>query len=386
MKFVFISNYFNHHQKPFCEEMYKKLGPDFVFISTTVMREERRKLGYTYDYSPKYVVFSYEGEEQRNKAISLINAADVVLAGAAPNDLLVGRIRSGKLLIRYSERIYKKRMSFVRKIYHFFKLHQNDCWKKNVYLICAGAYTAHDYSSIYMYRKRSYKWGYFPEVKKYDIDQLISRKKTNSILWCGRFIDWKHPDDAIQVAKKLRDDGYDIRLNMIGTGVIENDLKNLINKYDLEDTVFLLGSMSPEKVRIYMEEAGIYLFTSDQQEGWGAVLNEAMNSGCAIVASHAIGSVPYLIKDGDNGIVYISGNVKMLYEKVKYFLDHPELQKEFGKSAYKTVVNEWNAVIASERIMALSTALLNNEKSPILYETGVCSKAGVVYDNWLNEL
>ena len=33
-----------------------------------------------------------------------------------------------------------------------------------------------------------------------------------------------------------------------------------------------------------MEQADIYLFTSDRNEGWGAVANEAMNSACAMVA------------------------------------------------------------------------------------------------------
>jgi hypothetical protein len=37
--------------------------------------------------------------------------------------------------------------------------------------------------------------------------------------------------------------------------------------------------MPPEEVRVHMEQSNIYLFTSDFGEGWGAVLNEAMNSG-----------------------------------------------------------------------------------------------------------
>ena len=45
----------------------------------------------------------------------------------------------------------------------------------------------------------------------------------------------------------------------------------------------------------YMESSHIFLlFTSDRNEG--AALNESMNSGCAVVASDAIGSVPYLMR------------------------------------------------------------------------------------------
>ena len=44
--------------------------------------------------------------------------------------------------------------------------------------------------------------------------------------------------------------------------------------------------------------------------------------------SHFIlGSVPFLIQDGINGLVYPSGDIDALYEKVKYLLDKPEEQE-----------------------------------------------------------
>jgi glycosyltransferase involved in cell wall biosynthesis len=119
-----------------------------------------------------------------------------------------------------------------------------------------------------------------------------------------------------------------------------------------------------------MEEAGIYLFTSDRQEGWGAVLNEAMNSGCSVVASHAAGSAPYLIHDGENGLLYTSGNVDEMYEKVKRLLDSPEDQRRIGSAAYTTMRDTWNAEIAVDRILLLTERILAGEKHPNLFEKG----------------
>ena len=48
-----------------------------------------------------------------------------------------------------------------------------------------------------------------------------------------------------------------------------------------------MGALKPADVRKEMERADIFLFTSDYKEGWGAVLNEAMNARCAIVAVHS---------------------------------------------------------------------------------------------------
>ncbi len=111
-----------------------------------------------------------------------------------------------------------------------------------------------------------------------------------SILWVGRLIKWKHPELAIIVAKMLRDSGYDFNMKIIGQGEMKAELIKMIKIYNLEKYIYFLDYMSPEKVREHMEQANIFLFTSDYNEGWGAVLNEAMNSGCSVVASHAIGT------------------------------------------------------------------------------------------------
>lgn len=382
MKVVFVSNYFNHHQKPFCEEMYKELKGFFAFIATSVMREERKQLGYNQDDQPEYVCLAYQGDGQMKKALDLIDQAEVVIIGSAPNNMVLRCIRKNKLVFRYTERPYKKTPSYIKKIYHFWRWHQNDLWKNNVYMLCASAYAYSDYASVGMYKKRSYKWGYFPEIKKYDIDELVSKKEFDTLLWCGRFIDWKHPDDAIQIARKLKEEGYKFRLNMIGTGVMESELKQLVKEFSLDDVVTFCGSMSPEQVRSYMEKAGIYLFTSDKQEGWGAVLNEAMNSACAVVASHAIGSVPFLLKDGKNGYVYESGNIDSLYTKVKYLLDHPENQQIFGSEAYKTMITEWNAEVATKRFINLADRINMGENKSDVYQTGPCSNANLMKDDW----
>ena len=166
---------------------------------------------------------------------------------------------------------------------------------------------------------------------------------------------------------------------------MEDQLKIRAAEASFDVYVTFLGSMKPSQVRSHMEQAGIYLFTSDRQEGWGAVLNESMNSGCAVVASHAIGAVPYLVKNNENGLIYQSGNVDMLYEKVKYLLDHPEEQKRLGKAAYRTITETWNAEVAAQRLINLAQHILNGEESPDLYENGPCSRAEIIKDDWFHE-
>ena len=123
-----------------------------------------------------------------------------------------------------------------------------------------------------------------------------------------------------------------------------------------------------------MEKANIYLFTSDYNEGWGAVLNESMNSGCAVVASHAIGSVPFLLKHDINGLIYNNDQAEDLFAQVESLIKDQALREKLGRNAYHTIHETWNAKIAAENILLLSKSLLTgNQHAPI--ENGPCSIA-----------
>lgn len=375
MKLVFISNFFNHHQQPLSEVLFRRDDVDYHFIATMPMPAQRKTFGYHMEQLPSYVCPSYESDGQMRRALELLDEADVVITGSAPEWMVRRCIRQNKLLFRYAERPVKKREPW-KYIPRLIRWNWRNPFWKPIYLLCASAYTAGDYAKFGLFRNKAYEWGYFPETKRYeDIDRLLSKKVPTDILWCGRFLDWKHPEDAIRAVKKLKEEGYSFHLRFIGSGGEETKLRTMVVEDSLEDRVDFLGSMKPEQVREHMEKTGIYLFTSDRQEGWGAVLNESMNSGCAVIASHAIGSVPFLMKDGENGLVYRSGDVDMLYEKIRYLLDNPGEQKRLGKVAYETIVNEWNAQVAAERVVKLAQVILNGERYPDLFESGPCRRA-----------
>ena len=143
-----------------------------------------------------------------------------------------------------------------------------------------------------------------------------------------------------------------------------------------------MNELRPEQVRRCMERSGVFLFTSDRQEGWGAVVNEAMNSGCAVVAGHAAGSVPYLLRDGENGLLYPSGDTQALYRRIRLLLDDPGLQQRLGSAAYRTVTWLWSPEEAARRLLLLAEHILAGEESPVLFEDGPCSPAPLLRDDW----
>ncbi len=381
-KVVFLSNFFSHHQKPFSDEMFKLFGSGYSFIETGAMGEARKELGWKRDLS-SYVVVKEEWEKNRDFYQKIIDEADVVIIGSAPEYLVKSRKKQKKVIFRYSERPLKTKDFFLKCILRYFKWQMLNFPRKRTYMLCSSAYTAFDYSRYGLFKGRSYKWAYFPDFKQYeDVDSLIAQKERASIVWVARFIDWKHPEMAIKLARKLRDDGYEFKIHMIGIGPLFDFYKNEIQKYELSQYVELQGAMSPEEVRSCMEKAEIHIFTSDRQEGWGAVLNESMNSACAVVANHAIGSVPFLLKDGENGFIYEDGVYEDFYAKVKFLLDNKDLRYKFSKNAYNTISQEWNAEVAANRFVELAEQVLQGEKAPMIFKEGVCSISEIYRDDW----
>ena len=376
MTVTFFSNFLLHHQTPFCEAMVKLLGSNFKFVATQPVPQERLDLGYSdLNHQVDYAVNSYESEELFREAVRLGKESDVVIIGDAPDAFIEERLRENKLTFRYWERFFKEgrwRILDPRVLRAYYKLHYR-YRKQNLYMLCASAYTAPDCRFIHSYPNKTYRWGYFPPVKRYDsIEDVIAGKRPNSLLWAGRFLDWKHPEAAVALAARLKKEGVDCTLSMIGTGAEEEKIKRMIAQNGLADRVHLLGAMPPEEVRRHMEGSEIFLFTSDRNEGWGAVLNESMNGGCAVVASRAIGSVPYLLKNGENGLIYQNGDRNDLYQKVKFLLENPAVRKQIGKAAYQTLIDVWNAETAAARFLALAEAIKQGKDTP--FAQGPCSK------------
>lgn len=377
MKLAFVSNFMNHHQRPLSLALASTPGVDYRFVATEPFTGAGVSDGYRdMNQGDGFILRPYESAEQKAEALAFCRDADVVIIGSAPDEYIIDRLRENKLTFRYCERFFKNGRWRILDPRVFLSCHlQHTRYrKKDLYMLCASAYTAPDCRFIRAYPEKTYKWGYFPPVTQYEsIGAILSAKKKNSILWVARMIPLKHPEVPLEIAKRLRDDGYDFELNFIGTGELEGKIKTFIEENDLSDRVHLLGSMSPEEVRTHMEQSEIFLFTSDRNEGWGAVLNESMNSACAAVANSAIGSVPFLIRNRENGLVYEDGDLDDLYEKVKHLLDHPDERAKIGEAAYRTLTETWNAENAAARLLKLIESLQTGKDTP--YTDGPCSRA-----------
>ena len=385
MKITMISNYINHHQIPFSNALFEKIGDNYHFIQTEPMEEERIQMGWGIEAEKiPYVLFL---DKDFEKCIKLIDDSDILLVGwMEREDLIVDRLNSDKLTIRISERLYREGQwkaispkGLIRK-YKEHTSHRKD----PIYLLCAGAYVPSDFSIVKAYPNKMFRFGYFPEFKEFTADQLqkmhIWGNKKNQeeiqIVWAGRFIPLKHPEFAIKLAESLKNEGYRFHLHMVGGGELEQELKQEVKCKNLDKEITFYGFLKPTKVRTIMEKCHIHLFTSNYLEGWGAVVNEGMNSGCVEVANVEVGAAPYLISHGENGLVYKDGSYEDMETQVKFLLDNPVKASKMGMEAYNTIAKDWNAKEAAERLLQFYDDWKSGKIE--LSETGPFSVAPVI--------
>ena len=374
MRITMVSNYISHHQLPFSDAMFE-LCMEYSFVQTMPMEQKRIDMGWAVD--PTTIPYVIESYKEPDKARRAIDEADLLIVGWIEDETIVsGRLRSGKPVFRISERIYREgQWRFISPKGLARKYREHISLKKYpVYLLCNGAYVASDYKLIGAYPHRKYRFGYFPPFRKVEnvselqgkkaklhtlniehpeelpIQGLVLTKEEINIVWAGRFIELKNPGFMIRLADDLNRRGIRFHIHMIGSGELEEELKAEAEYRLIDHYITFHGMLSPEETRDVMEKCHIHIFTSNYLEGWGAVVNEAMNAGCAVIANVEVGCAPYLIRNGSNGLTYQASYEDML-DKVMLLVNYPGKIADLGINAYRTIADEWNGEVAAKRVI-----------------------------------
>lgn len=389
MKLVFYSLVLNHHQACLSDEFYHLLGGQYAFVETAECHDRK---GAMDDYSKRpYLTKAWESTDAFNQAMRLACSADCcVFSGLQALPFEKERMKRGLLSFDMSERWLKRGWVnlFSPVIFRMWLSYQMGGWRrKPLYKLCCSAFAADDQYKLATFNNRCYKWGYFTKVEEFDVEASSDDSTSNitPLMWCSRYLMWKHPELPILMAHTLKMRGYHFVLDMFGSGEYEEQAKQLAGKLGVEDMVKFRGSMPNEQLMREMKEHDIFLFTSDRNEGWGAVANESMANGCVLVASDAIGSVPYLVKYGVNGLMFKSASTKTsfgnpdqkalddLTEKVAWLLDNKDRMKEMQRAAFLTMYNTWSPKRAAQNLLQLIDELQNGRGTSI--KEGPCSKA-----------
>lgn len=114
-----------------------------------------------------------------------------------------------------------------------------------------------------------------------------------TIVTVGRLIPDKCIDRLLSATKKLNEDGYDFNVWIVGSGRIDDELKQYCIDNGLSNVTFTGMQDNPYK---YMSNADLFVLCS-RREGFALVIPEAMACGTPVLSTECTGPVEIL----DNG-------------------------------------------------------------------------------------
>jgi glycosyltransferase involved in cell wall biosynthesis len=142
---------------------------------------------------------------------------------------------------------------------------------------------------------------------------------------------------VLEAVNKLVKQGENIVLNIIGDGPCRPILKDIIKKYQLQNQVYLHGSLDPKEVYEFVSRSNIFVLSSFR-EGRPNVILESMALGTLVIASKIEG-VEEVIENEVSGLLFNPYNYDELVECIKRVSNEIELQKVLPRNALEYIIS-----------------------------------------------
>jgi glycosyltransferase involved in cell wall biosynthesis len=368
MRLLHVTNIVSHHQLPLARAFAARLKDGgFRFVVTEPPMMDRVKMGWDAHDAEPWSLRAGENESDRVQFDKWLETADVVICGERLFQRIKTRLVRNQLTFYTSERWWKPPLGMTRLLhprfswmaYQFCRLAQSPYF----HYLPMGGYAATDIRRIAAFQGRTWDWGYFTAVPD-PLPKCLACDGTLRILWAGRMLAWKRVDTLIRAFAVLVGQKPTTHLTLIGDGPCREKLQRLTQKLGIAGNVEFHASMLAGQVREQMRKAHVYVLPSNAYEGWGAVLNEAMSEGCAVVASDGAGAAKTILRHGDNGLLFKPGDCQQLAKLLIQLSTDEPLRLRLAKAGQKTISDCWSPDVAAERFLAVADALLSKRAVP----------------------
>lgn len=168
----------------------------------------------------------------------------------------------------------------------------------------------------------------------------LSKDKFN-ILFIGSVTDRKKPHMIIEAIQRINDKSY--HLSIVGPAPNEKyfkELKDLIDKSDLQNQVSLIGPVDRESVKDYYSTSNLMILPSIS-EGLARVIFESQVAMCPVLVTDAPGMSDIVI-DGQTGYVFESNNLDSLSLKIEYIKNNYDEASLVAKNAKGFILSNYS--------------------------------------------
>lgn len=173
------------------------------------------------------------------------------------------------------------------------------------------------------------------DVEDIDIKSMFNLPQDSTVMVAvGRVCRQKGFDILIESVKIAKEKGKNWRFLVVGTGPLEDKLKQMAKELQVDDYLQFIGFR--KDVLPIMKAADLFVLSS-RSESMTNVLREAMSVKTACVTTDVLGIRGELMEHGKNGYIIEPENAQAIYDGIDYVLSHPEQKAEMAQNGYDRV-------------------------------------------------
>ena len=320
-----VAPFNNPHIVPFYKELHRINEFDTTLVSLTPLAKDRLSLGWPeMAENNEPWLQPWRSTKDRWQYLKKLITADLVLFPgffhhSLPLHHILRRFTFRKSML-WSEPILShprtQKQSKLKMLARRCLL--KICNSPNFTLLAMGAYAEDDFRKLGM-SKWNYRQFLFTVAMDMDISnaQLPSVKNTGlrKIVYCGGLSHRKGVDLLINAVSQITFDDHPFHVSIIGDGPEKQSLQKLTADLGIQNRIDFLGSQPLGSIYSLLREQDVLVLPS-RYDGWGAVINEAMECSLAVITSDSTGSRRPLVSEGVNGYVFKSNSYLDLHKKL----------------------------------------------------------------------
>ena len=178
----------------------------------------------------------------------------------------------------------------------------------------------------------------FRRMNKEHFRQALCPNAEKVLVHVSNFRPVKRAADVVHVLHRLRSEGLEVMLLLVGDGPDRVPTEHLARDLGVHDSVRFLGKQEP--VEEILSIADAFLMPSGS-ETFGLAALEAM--ACSVpVVSTDIGGLPELVVDGENGFLCPLGDIDAMTARTRQLLFDEEMHQRMALAALDRAVNHFD--------------------------------------------